>query len=313
VTGTRRPVLALGTVQLGLPYGIANRTGQPSRPEAVAIIRRAIEQGVEILDTARAYGEAEDVVGEALSKLGAERVSVVSKLAPIGEETELSWAEARTRAASSLEQSRRALRRDRIEWFLLHRATHRTAWGGAVWEDLLRARQAGLIGALGVSVQSPAELQQILAEGGDVELVQLPLNLLDHRWDGLLREVRLRGHPAIHTRSPYLQGLLLLPDERDWPRVVGIDPTAILKHMLEAMTSCGLEGRDELCLAYLRRRDDIDAVVVGVESMEQLRRNLDLWTRAPLDASVAAALRARFTNLPEVLLNPARWPCEAGG
>jgi len=53
--------LVLGTAQLGLPYGIANQTGQPDQVVATAIIREAWNQGIREFDTAQGYGDSEQV------------------------------------------------------------------------------------------------------------------------------------------------------------------------------------------------------------------------------------------------------------
>ena len=75
--------LVLGTAQLGMPYGIANSTGQPDFETAVAIIKTAWECGIREFDTAQAYGESEAVLGRALSSLGiANDVRIITKLDP---------------------------------------------------------------------------------------------------------------------------------------------------------------------------------------------------------------------------------------
>ena len=72
----------LGSVQLGLAYGAANRTGKPSRTAALALVRRAADSGIHQFDTARAYGDAEERLGEALS---GRPVVTVTKLSPLSE------------------------------------------------------------------------------------------------------------------------------------------------------------------------------------------------------------------------------------
>ena len=65
---SQRPAeLVLGSVQLGLDYGAANRTGKPSHEAALRLVRRAAESGVKTFDTARAYGDSEERLGEALA------------------------------------------------------------------------------------------------------------------------------------------------------------------------------------------------------------------------------------------------------
>ena len=62
--------LVLGTVQLGMPYGIANRLGKPSQEVATSIVRTAWSKGIREFDTAQGYGDSETVLGKACVKLG---------------------------------------------------------------------------------------------------------------------------------------------------------------------------------------------------------------------------------------------------
>jgi len=80
--GQRPAELVVGSVQLGLPYGIANRTGKPPRETALRLVKRAADAGVAVFDTARAYGDAEDRLGEALE---GRSVRTITKLSPLSE------------------------------------------------------------------------------------------------------------------------------------------------------------------------------------------------------------------------------------
>src|SRR5688500_5343857 len=103
--------LTLGTVQLGLDYGIANRDGRPGEAEAEAILETAITGGITTLDTARAYGEAEAVIGRWLAHVQCTPVSIVTKFPA------LPAASSRERIAALKEHvaaSRSALGRSRL-------------------------------------------------------------------------------------------------------------------------------------------------------------------------------------------------------
>ena len=300
--------LALGTVQLGLPYGAANSTGLPSEAEAVAILRLAIEAGVTTIDTARAYGDAERRVGLACPA-GASDVEIVTKLDPLAHVPPDAAAEIALAAArASLAASRQALRRHRLDALLLHRAQHRTAWGGAVW-DLLRAeRDSGAIGRIGVSVQTPAEALAAL-DDVDVGQLQLPFNLLDRRWhaEGVIDRLGARPDVVVHVRSVFLQGLLAGNAGR-WPAMPGVDPSAILQSLAALTASLQRDGLADLCLAYVRGHGWIDGIVIGMETASQLEANLALFERAPLLCADIAATSAALQAVPEEFLDPARWP-----
>ena len=50
--------LSLGTVQLGVSYGINNQSGKPDRTQAFGILDTALTNGISALDTAAAYGDS---------------------------------------------------------------------------------------------------------------------------------------------------------------------------------------------------------------------------------------------------------------
>lgn len=295
----------LGSVQLGLDYGAANRTGKPSHAAALALIRRAADSGIHSFDTARAYGDSEARLGEALS---GRSIYTVTKLSPLAEFSEGADPAAVAAAVeASVSQSCAALRRDRLDCLLLHRAAHRTQFGGAVWQRLLEYVRAGTIARLGVSVQNPAEAAAALADP-DVRHLQMPFNLLDWRWAGTIRRLRARGDVVVHARSVFLQGLLAAGDASIWPEIEGVDPQSLLDTIAALAADLGRDGAADLCLAYVRGQDFIHGVVIGLETEAQLDANLRLALKRPLDAGEIRRVEARLPRLPEQLLNPALWP-----
>jgi aryl-alcohol dehydrogenase-like predicted oxidoreductase len=300
--------LVMGSVQLGLSYGAANRTGKPSRSVACRLVAKAAESGVTKFDTARAYGDAEERLGEALTTRKA--VRTITKLSPLTElPTDASRQEVRGAVDASIELSLRALRRRQIDCLLLHRAQHMTAFGGAIWERLIERLEDGAIAALGVSVQSPPEALAAL-DCPDVCHIQLPFNLLDWRWReaGIVERIRSRSHVTIHARSVFLQGILAAEDPAVWPKIANVDATAVTALLAVLTHAFGRESVADLCLAYARGQDWIDGVVVGMETEAQLEENLRLFVRFPLTPEDCAALEARLPRLAEPLLDPAQWP-----
>ena len=299
--------LIIGSVQLGLAYGAANRTGKPDRMAALRLVRRAADAGVGGFDTARAYGDSEDRLGEALT---GRRVSTVTKLSPLTELPPDAPAEAVAAAVDdSIARSLAALRRERLDCLLLHRAAHFTAFGGAVWNRLEHHLAAGTVGSLGVSVQSPAEALSALAHP-NIRHVQLPFNLLDWRWakTEIIAALRKRPSVTVHARSVFLQGVLTAGDASVWPRIGHVDARALMAWLDSTARQFGRENVADLCLAYVRGQDWIDGVVIGMETEEQLETNLLLTARAPLSLADCAAIEACRPRVPEQLLDPARWP-----
>jgi aryl-alcohol dehydrogenase-like predicted oxidoreductase len=304
----RAAELVLGGVQLGLPYGAANRTGQPSRAAALTLVSRAIDEGVCQFDTARAYGDSEERLGEAFARK--KPVRAITKLSPLADLPEDATAsDVRTEVDCSIRESLTALRRNSLDCLLLHRARHMTSHGGAVWERLIEHLEEGNIQSLGVSVQSPTEALEALA-CGDVHHIQLPFNLFDWRWKhaGVVDRISARADVTVHARSAFLQGVLASADPAVWPRVESVDALTIINFIAQLVQDFGRESAADLCLAFVRAQTWIDGVVVGLETEDQLENNLHLFVQRPLSAGQCALIEAIAPRLPVELLDPARWP-----
>lgn len=187
--------LALGTVQFGLDYGISNHGGKVCDSELEAILALARQLGIDTLDTAQAYGDAE-------LRLGTRQTAdftLVSKLAPGIQATHV---------AAQVERNLQQLRRSKLDGLLLHRSQDATP---AIFEQLSALQQQDKVGKVGASVYSPEELEQLLAQDFPLQLVQLPANLIDQRFlrSGWLDRLQALGC-EIHVRSLFLQGLLLM-------------------------------------------------------------------------------------------------------
>ncbi len=298
--------LVMGSAQLGLAYGAANRTGKPVRETALALIRRAADAGIGAFDTARTYGDAEERLGDAL--LG-RRSRAITKLSSLSELAPDAPPEAvREAVDASIAQSRHALRRERLDCLLLHRAHHMTAYDGAIWQRLLEHRESGAIAALGVSVQSPQEAHRSLAEPS-VSHIQLPFNLLDWRWReaGIIAALRTRPDVTVHARSAFLQGVLAAEDARVWPSIPGISPPDLIAWLAETARAFRRSSVADLALAYVRGQDWIDGVVVGQETEAQLDANLGLAARPPLSPEDCGRIDMSAPRVPERLLDPAQW------
>jgi len=303
------PCLVLGTAQLAAPYGSAVKVAPPKNEEAVELVRQAIHQGAIAIDTARAYAGSEVTLGKALSQGWGSRIQVVTKLSPLSHLPDDSVPNLAADAAElSVFKSLNALGGGVKPWILLHRAYHFHAWDGAVWKRMLELRSAGLLAGLGVSVQSTSELKKALSVS-DVEIIQLPFNLLDWRWRESGLELMLSSRPdiQIHVRSVFLQSVLLR-DAAEWPAVSGINAVELHNTLNVLVKELQRGSIADLCLAYVRSFNWVNGVVIGMESKPQLTKNIDLFTKPPLSQKEVAFVQDSLPLVPEKLLNPACWP-----
>ncbi|MGO8755124.1 MAG: aldo/keto reductase [Gallionellaceae bacterium] len=302
--------LVLGTAQLGMHYGIANKTGQPSETLGQELIKTAIANGVIFLDTARAYGKSEEVVGKTLKNGWQGRAKIITKLSPLAEcPADASAQTVRAYVDASVYQSCAALGMQHLDVLMLHRAAHLDEWDGAVWQRLLDLKAAGIIKELGISVQNPEELERSLSVN-ELAFIQMPFNILDWRWDALIPQIisaRQNRKLAIHVRSILLQGLLPSVAADQWLKANIEDPGKIMQWLKDRSASCGRADVTDLCLGYVHAQDWVDGLVIGMENMGQLAENIKYLNRPPLSAAEVRSIRNDRPELSDAALNPALW------
>ncbi len=301
--------LVLGTAQLGLPYGIA-RTTSPDADESIRMLQIAITEGVRHLDTARAYGTSEALIGRLWRRGWDGRAKIVTKLSPLDYVApDASAAELRAQVENSLLQSCLALGVTRLDCVLLHRAEHLNMWGGQVFDIVSQWQADGRIGTLGISVQSPEELINALTYDA-LEHVQLPCSILDHRWHATvddLRRMRAQRKLSVHIRSALLQGLLTTGDANLWHRAHVADPRPVLDWLMHQATTLGQESVTALCLGWARGLDWADGVVVGCDNLDQLRDTIRLFNQPALSPGQIGVVNATRPQLDPCSLDPAKW------
>lgn len=301
--------LVLGTAQLGMPYGIANVSDVHDR-ERRDMIKVAIGEGMQALDTAAAYERSEELIGSVMATGWSGRCKVITKLSPLSEISDsASEQEVAAKVEAGVLRSLLSLRQSRIDTLLLHRVKHLTAWGGAAWRTLLGMQANGQIGTLGVSVQSPDELLFALNVPNVIH-IQLPFNLLDHRWKsslGILRDARSRSAITVHARSALLQGLLGSEDFNLWRRAHVNDPGSLIGWLSTQAAEHGRYSVNDLCLAYVRSQDWIDGVVVGCDNLAQVKQNVALFRAPLLSEDACEKLLKNRPYVRDESLDPASW------
>ena len=286
-----RSRLALGTVQFGQAYGLANATGRIDQDEAADILEFAWGKGVDTLDTAVAYGDSEKTLGE----IGVGKWRVISKLpaSPQSCEDIAGWVEEST--TKSLER----LGVDRFGALLMHNPQELLGPRAAeLYDALVRLKDQGLVEKVGVSVYGPEEVEALWPHF-QFDLVQAPLNVFDRRMatSGWLHRLHESG-TEVHVRSLFLQGLLLMtPTSR---------PAFFDRWLTLWRTWDGWLDRQALtplhaCLGLAMSYEEVDRFVIGVDSLTQLREIID-YDAAP---AVTPPRELRCEDLD--LINPSRW------
>lgn len=299
------PKFVLGTAQLGMDYGRVNRTGKPTRQTSISMLRHAIARGVTFLDTARAYGEAEWLIGEALAENWRWQATVITKFDLTGLNEGAAASDVYARVDAGIEFSCRALGTQKLDTLLLHNWAHRDMWRGAAWQHLREHQAAGKISKLGASVYQPREALAALADTA-IQHLQIPTNILDRRWKLLDQAFARRPDVIVHARSALLQGILAQPAVC-WPSVPRFDAEGCVRKLRTLADTFERDGVADLCLAYVRSLPWIGGVVVGCETMAQVERNIELFARPTLHPDEIQELEDALPGAPEDLLNPGKW------
>lgn len=283
--------LALGTVQFGLDYGVANQSGRVTVEEGKKVLAEARRAGVDMLDTAIAYGDSETTLGE----IGVGNWRIVSKLPKMPENTRDvdGWVE------NQITGSLSRLGVAQLDGLLLHYPAQVFEGEGCrLPAALQRAKDKGLVKKIGASIYGPNELPTLL-DAFDMSLVQLPLNILDRRFvdSGWLARMSLTG-VEVHVRSIFLQGLLLLGES--------LRPGKFSRwHSLWTAWDSWLKDNDfsalEACLSFVLHEKNVSKIVIGVDGVSQIRQILSLPDRDLPELPKLAGL------YDEKLINPANW------
>jgi len=283
--------LALGTAQFGLPYGIANQSGQVKCDQVGPILELACSSGVTTIDTAIAYGESEQVLGQH----SLQRFSVVTKLPEVPENCVDVAEWVIQQVAASLDR----LHLPSLDGLLLHRPGQLfEPLGGELFEAMKGLREQGLVRRIGVSVYDPEELDRLF-ETFQFDLVQAPFSVLDRRLiqSGWLQKFSNMG-TALHVRSIFMQGLLLMTKQE---RPIKFSRWNTLWDEWDRWLLDTGQSRIEACLRHVLSIDEIEKIVVGVDSLSQFQQ-------------IISAAKGACHPLPDclstcdpLLLNPSNW------
>jgi aryl-alcohol dehydrogenase-like predicted oxidoreductase len=264
------PLLALGTAQFGLAYGIDGRSERISDEEARKILTMAHRRGVRMLDTAPAYGEIDErLVG--LFPEGAE-FRVTTKipalparfLEPVPDE-----AGACAHVRTAIDRAVARLGRHVSTVLFHHSKDLQRSIGSAIWHTARsRALANGL--CIGVSLYDLGELPDCCSDTG-LDVIQCPANVFDQRVLTMPSACDLARE--IHVRSVFLQGLLTM-DVRAAARRLPAAETALRlwqewcgRYSLSAVTAA-LSFAKSLPVKYC---------VIGVDSAAQFTEVADAW------------------------------------
>ncbi len=285
--------IILGTVQFGLNYGINNSLGKPNQATIHSILDLAFAKGIRLLDTAEAYGDSQEVIGQ-YHQQSENKFEVITKFSSRRDNLSATITK---RVAQNLE----TLNVKSLYSYMFHSFGDFKKYYQEFRKEIKELKEAGVIGKFGVSVYTNEEIDELLTE--EVDLIQLPFNLLDNKSQrsDVIKKARDRGI-EIHTRSVFLQGLFFKNIDELSVKLKPLKP--YLTEIREiAMTNNIALG--DLSLNYSIQQADIDGVLIGVDSREQLNENIKSLGNKILSQTLEKIDAIKVKEIE--LLNPSNW------
>jgi aryl-alcohol dehydrogenase-like predicted oxidoreductase len=293
--------IALGTVEIGLDYGIPT-DGYNRRPEekdAARFLNEALDVGITFLDTAHAYGTSEEIIGRALKHRRNDYV-LATKLAPLVT-ADLTNGGLRDKVRSSVEESLRKLQTDRIDMLLIHSAPMTVIQNAEELLGFMRElQQEGHVKHIGASVYEEAG-PEALSRGG-MECLQIAYNALDRSPEELTLPLAAKTGVGIVVRSVLLKGAITAR-YRDLP-----DQLIELKRGAEALDALAHDAGitlPELAYRYVLAQDVI--ALCGTARLDELKAAVDYAERGPLSPDLVSRIR-EIDVADRRVLNPSNWP-----
>ncbi len=283
--------LILGTVQLGLSYGINNTVGKISSEDSNTILTNAFTNGIDELDTAEAYGNAHEIIGEFHRNNPEFRFKINTKFPSNSLEYEI--IEKINLYCSQLNVSK-------LESIFFHNFKNYKDLKSNT--DIINVlKQNSSVNHIGVSIYTNDEFIELI-EDNNIDIIQLPFNVFDN-WTQrgeLITKAKLSGK-TLNSRSTFLQGLFFKDKNSDNKIVMA------LKKELEELDKISKKydiSIEEIALNYCLQQPEIDKVIIGVDSPSHLATNINSIKKLSIDV-INDINQIKIKNID--LLNPTLW------
>ena len=286
--------LVLGTVQLGLDYGINNQSGRPTQDSAFEILNIAYDKGVSILDTAEAYGNSQEIIGNFLKKYPHKSFKIITKLSANSEVKSEGF-------LNHLEKNCSILNVNKLYGYMFHNYQSFKSKVN-LYDKLLLARQKKIIEKTGISLYTNSEIDNVLKNYKEFDFIQIPFNLFDNanQRKDLLDRAQAQG-VEVHVRSVFLQGLFFKTKETLPEKLKVLSP--YLDILTDVKRRFNLDTIT-LALQYVLQKEYIDHVLIGVETPNQLKSNIAISSTSQ---TVPHELIDAVDIIEKKMLNPSNW------
>lgn len=292
--------LVLGTAQVGFSYGIANKRGKPSKLEAYKIMQTAVEYNIDCFDTAYSYGTSEEIIGDFLQRYKFDHVKIITKLPA------LTGDYSKEKIYDLFFTSLHRLKQKSIFCYMVHSVADILNDSSCfITRAFRKLKRDGLIRKIGVSVYEKEEIKSIL-DNFDFDVIQLPFSIFDQRLlkDSILEKLKKKGK-EIYARSVFLQGLLFL----DKDNLSGkLKKFLVYRNKFERLAERIGLSKEEMALLFVYSKDDIDKIIVGVDNVVQLKRNINILNKLEYFKIISSAINfEEFSISDSFFIDPRKW------
>jgi aryl-alcohol dehydrogenase-like predicted oxidoreductase len=291
--------MILGTAQLGIAYGIANKLGRPDQETSTKIIKRAWETGIRDFDTAQGYGDSEAVLGQAFSKLGIlEEVRVISKFRHHIDHLN------KKKMEYELNLSLQRLKIPSFHAMMLHTESQLDIWNQGLAEIFQGFVQSQKVKNIGISIYSPDAALRALDQEG-IDFIQIPGNIFDRRFEksGVFEYAKKRNK-NIYIRSIFLQGLFLMPKEEIPQKMSYVGPE--IEKLVQFSENSGF-SKEEIAIAFVKYGYPESRILFGIDSIVHLEKNTNAWLKN-YSADLVDIVRELYNDVPDNVTNWNLWP-----
>ena len=286
--------LILGTVQFGLDYGINNSIGKPTNKNIYKILDYAYENGIRTLDTAESYGNAHLIIGNYLKKNSKKKFKLISKL---NSKQILNKGKLKFHIINKLKE----FNIEYIHGYMIHDFKN-FIQNEYLLKELESIKREGFINIVGISLYENDEIVNVINNYNNFDFIQVPFNLLDNETRrGKVLKLAKKKNIKIFSRSTFLQGLFF-KQLNSFP--CNLNPLKKYIKKIKNIQASSQTDINSIALNYCLSKKYIDKVLIGVESLSQLKKNLNDINNNNLDFKTEIdKMIVKETSL----LNPTNW------
>ena len=295
-TGLKVSCIGFGGWAIG-GNAFGNSYGDTDDAESRAAIRRALELGVTLFDTADIYGHghSEALLGEVLQEWNGPQPVVVTKggINFYRQDGTLEQDWTPYAIAHAVQQSLDRLRRESLDVFLLMSPPVEELDRWKAWETLEALKVSGKIRAYGVSVADPQDAVWLIKNNLPVEVIEIAYSIFYQGATVELLPLARRHKVGILAREPLANGFLSGKYHADAVFTEGDIRASLPPEYLQAMAEMAghldfltRDGERSLTQAALRFvLDDpaVTSVVVGAKTVDQVEENVRAALVPPID------------------------------